>query len=78
MPDWTMKCRECGGDLGDLPAARASICLRPREDEDRLIAVGPVSREEGDRIVARIRECPSPDLAWCRCPVHEELNGTLA
>ncbi|MEN8151271.1 MAG: hypothetical protein ABFS86_15755 [Planctomycetota bacterium] len=105
MANWSMKCRKCGADLGDLREAAASICLRPREDEetrtyffceacgvwsvwlciedqwtdeDKLIAVGPVSREEGDRIVALIGECPDPGLSWCRCPVHGKLNGTLA
>ena len=34
MADWSMKCKKCGGDLGDLDKREAYICLRVRGDEE--------------------------------------------
>ena len=46
-------------------------------DECKLFATGPVSREEGDGIVARIRECPDPRNMSCKCPTHREMESRL-
>ena len=105
MDRWSMKCKKCGSDLGAISKAVASICLRPREDEETrsyflcrkcnvytvwvyieefftdketMFATGPVAREEGDSIVAKIRKCPAPQLVSRRCPTHEELSSRLA
>jgi len=34
MDDWSMKCKKCGGNLGGLENAAASICVRPMGDEE--------------------------------------------
>ncbi len=98
---WTMKCTKCGADLGGFDNEEASICLRPREDEetrsyflceacgvysawiciedfwtdeDTMFPAGPISREEGDEIVEKIRKCPNSDNASCKCPSHKEMS----
>ena len=102
MAGWSMKCKQCGADLGGLEKAEASICLRVRGDEetrtyflctacdvytvwvwieefftdkDSLFAIGPIPREKGDEIVAKIRKCPDPGLISCRCPTHQEMSS---
>ncbi len=45
------------------------------EGEDTVVTRGPISREEGDGIVARIGQCPAPGLTSCRCPVHREMEA---
>ena len=34
MAGWSMKCKQCGADLGGHEKAAASICLRVRGDEE--------------------------------------------
>ncbi len=43
-------------------------------DDEILFAMGPILREQGDKIVEQIRKCPAPDSMSCRCPTHEELS----
>jgi hypothetical protein len=52
-------------------------------NEDEVTLRGPVSKEEGDRKVALIRECPEPWDKKCRCPAHKEyfegwLEGAIS
>ena len=35
---------------------------------------GPVSREEGDAAVEKIRRCPKPSSKRCDCPAHREYS----
>ena len=44
-------------------------------DKDTFFPEGPISREKGDVIVDKIRNCPAPNIKSCRCPVHEEMSG---
>ena len=43
-------------------------------DEDTMFSRGPVSREEGEKIIEKIGKCPNPSDKWCRYPTHEELS----
>ena len=99
---WTMKCEKCGADLGGFEKKVASICIRPRGDEedrsyflckkcnvysvwvciedfftdkDTMFARGPIPREEGDKIIDKIGECPNPNNMSCRCPIHKEMES---
>ena len=98
---WTMKCEKCGAELGGLEKKVASICIRPRGDEetrsyflcnecnaysvwvciedfftdkDTFFSRGPISREDGDEIINKIRKCSTPGNMSCRCPIHKEME----
>jgi hypothetical protein len=40
--------------------------------EETISFRGPLAREEGERQVALIRQCPEPWDKKCRCPAHRE------
>jgi hypothetical protein len=44
-------------------------------DKDTMFARGPIPREEGDRIIDKIRESPNPNNMSCRCPIHKEMES---
>jgi len=43
-------------------------------DKDTMFATGPISREKGDKIIAKIIQCPDPDNVSCRCTIHNEMG----
>ena len=43
-------------------------------DKDTMFASGPIPREEGDKIIDKIRKCPNPNNMSCRCPIHKEME----
>jgi hypothetical protein len=54
----------------------AHVCIEPAwEGGDTIYTRGPIARDKGDKIVARIKECGSPDNKSCQCPVHREMEG---
>jgi len=52
-----------------------------RVDHDRFMGDeethfrGPLSREEGDRLLAMIAACPDPTDKFCACETHRALGG---
>ncbi len=36
---------------------------------------GPISPQEGDAVVATIKECKNPSDKRCKCAVHRKMSG---
>jgi hypothetical protein len=50
------------------------ICIAALWDgDDSVFTRGPIPREKGDVTVERIRQCSTPDIVSCQCPVHREM-----
>lgn len=43
-------------------------------DKDTFFSRGPIPRDKGDKIIDKIRKCPSPSNMSCRCPIHKEMK----